>query len=62
MKVFTWWYSAFQESGLYEYKIYGTLSDVLPDCSADVYMDLEYRKVWDSYAKGTIKETVVQYM
>ncbi|VDI47308.1 phosphatidylcholine transfer protein-like [Mytilus galloprovincialis] len=40
-----------EESGLYEYKIYGTLSDVLPDCSADVYMDLEYRKVWDSYAK-----------
>ena len=44
----------FQESGLYEYKIYGTLSDVKPDVSAYVYMDLEYRKIWDSYAKGML--------
>lgn len=40
-----------EESGLYEYKIYGALPDVKPDVSANVYMDLEYRKVWDSYAK-----------
>ncbi|KAK3106166.1 hypothetical protein FSP39_014092 [Pinctada imbricata] len=40
-----------EESGLYQYKIYGTLSDVTPDVCAEVYMDLEYRKVWDSYVK-----------
>ena len=37
-----------QVSGLYEYKVFGPL-----DCSAEtcqqVYMDLEYRKRWDSY-------------
>ena len=41
-----------QESGLYQYKIYGTLDDVLPDVCAEVYMDLDYRKVWDTYVKG----------
>ncbi|KAL3837508.1 hypothetical protein ACJMK2_022860 [Sinanodonta woodiana] len=38
-----------EKSGLYEYKIYGTLDDVLPDVCAQVYMDLEYRKTWDTY-------------
>jgi len=36
---------------LYEYKVIGQL-----DCDAElfikVYMDLEYRKKWDSYVKG----------
>lgn len=41
-----------QMSGLYKYKIYGILDDVLPEVCADVYMDLEYRKQWDTYAKG----------
>ncbi|KAH3699446.1 phosphatidylcholine transfer protein-like [Dreissena polymorpha] len=40
-----------ETSGLYEYKIYGVLDDVLPDVCAQVYMDLEYRKQWDSYVK-----------
>lgn len=38
-----------ETSGLYEYKVYGVLDDVLPDICAQVYMDLEYRKKWDSY-------------
>ncbi|XP_041371882.1 phosphatidylcholine transfer protein-like [Gigantopelta aegis] len=38
-----------EASGLYEYKIYGFMKDVLPDVCAKVYMDLEYRKQWDSY-------------
>lgn len=36
-------------SGLYTYKIYGTLTDVAPDVCAKVYMDLEYRRIWDTY-------------
>ncbi|ESO94152.1 hypothetical protein LOTGIDRAFT_203934 [Lottia gigantea] len=40
-----------EESGLYVYKIYGILKDVLPETCADVYMDLKYRKTWDTYAK-----------
>ncbi|XP_059142446.1 phosphatidylcholine transfer protein-like isoform X2 [Physella acuta] len=45
-------YRLFNEgSGLYEYKIYGELDDVTPDICAQVYMDLDYRKMWDSYAK-----------
>ncbi|XP_069785744.1 phosphatidylcholine transfer protein isoform X3 [Narcine bancroftii] len=40
-----------QESCLYEYKIYGTFTDFAPELFVDVYMDLEYRKQWDSYVK-----------
>ncbi|XP_067859891.1 phosphatidylcholine transfer protein [Heptranchias perlo] len=40
-----------QESCLYEYKIYGTFADCAPELYVDVYMDLEYRKQWDSYVK-----------
>ncbi|KAK7477220.1 hypothetical protein BaRGS_00031531 [Batillaria attramentaria] len=40
-----------EASGLYQYKIYGVLDNVLPDVCADVYMDLEYRRQWDTYAK-----------
>lgn len=38
-----------ETSGLYEYKVYGVLDDVDPETCAKVYMDLEYRKQWDSY-------------
>ncbi|CAL1541798.1 unnamed protein product [Lymnaea stagnalis] len=45
-------YRLFNEtSGLYQYKVYGELADVLPETCAEVYMDLEYRKQWDTYAK-----------
>ena len=44
-------YTFFQATGLYEYKVIGYL-----DCDTEVcqkvYMDLEYRKIWDSYVKG----------
>ncbi|XP_013390274.1 phosphatidylcholine transfer protein-like [Lingula anatina] len=36
-------------SGLYQYKIFGELKDVNPDVCAQVYMDTEYRKIWDTY-------------
>ncbi|KAK1785661.1 hypothetical protein P4O66_019007 [Electrophorus voltai] len=39
-----------QDSGLYEYKVFGSLSTT-PELCADVYMDLGYRKQWDSYVK-----------
>ncbi|XP_039266468.2 phosphatidylcholine transfer protein-like [Styela clava] len=38
-----------EESGLYQYKVIGEIN-VDPQICADVYMDLKYRKVWDSYA------------
>ena len=43
-----------QVSGLYEYKIMGSISDVLPDVCKQVYMDLEYRKNWDDYVYGKL--------
>ncbi|XP_069511038.1 phosphatidylcholine transfer protein [Ambystoma mexicanum] len=46
-----------KESGLYEYKIYGSLPDCPPELCADVYMDLEYRKQWDQYVKELYKVT-----
>ncbi|XP_050406764.1 phosphatidylcholine transfer protein [Patella vulgata] len=48
-----------EESGLYEYKIYGFLKDVPPKICADVYMDLEYRKKWDSFAKEIYETQVI---
>ncbi|XP_066300270.1 phosphatidylcholine transfer protein-like [Branchiostoma lanceolatum] len=47
-----------EESGLYEYKVLGTLSDVSPSVCADVYMDLEYRKHWDSYVNELYEREV----
>lgn len=41
-----------QVSGLYEYKIMGSILDVLPNVCKEVYMDLEYRKKWDEYVNG----------
>lgn len=38
--------------GLYEYKVYGILDDCLFDVCFEVYLDLEYRKKWDSYVLG----------
>ncbi|XP_061568189.1 phosphatidylcholine transfer protein [Cololabis saira] len=40
-----------QETGLYEYKIFGVLAGCDADLCADVYMDLKYRKHWDTYVK-----------
>lgn len=41
-----------QETGLYEYKVFGVLATCTPELCADVYMDLPYRKQWDGYVKG----------
>ncbi|XP_021340287.1 phosphatidylcholine transfer protein-like [Mizuhopecten yessoensis] len=38
-----------ETSGLYKYKVYGTLADVDPEICSEVYMDLEYRRQWDTY-------------
>ncbi|KAB0405245.1 hypothetical protein E2I00_010304 [Balaenoptera physalus] len=40
-----------QQTGLYEYKVFGVLEDCSPDLLADVYVDLDYRKQWDQYVK-----------
>uniref|UniRef100_A0A3P9MH37 Phosphatidylcholine transfer protein n=1 Tax=Oryzias latipes TaxID=8090 RepID=A0A3P9MH37_ORYLA len=40
-----------QETGLYEYKVFGVLATCSAELCADVYMDLTYRKHWDKYAK-----------
>ncbi|XP_043946412.1 phosphatidylcholine transfer protein [Protopterus annectens] len=40
-----------EQSGLYEYKVFGSLKECSPELCADVYMDLEYRKQWDNYVK-----------
>ncbi|XP_022106170.1 phosphatidylcholine transfer protein-like [Acanthaster planci] len=38
-----------ENSGLYEYKVFGTLDGVGPEVCSQVYTDLEYRKQWDGY-------------
>ncbi|XP_016351182.1 phosphatidylcholine transfer protein-like [Sinocyclocheilus anshuiensis] len=40
-----------KETGLYEYKVFGSLTGCAADLCADVYMDLNYRRQWDSYVK-----------
>lgn len=54
-----------EQSGLYEYKVYGSLKECSPELCADVYMDLEYRKQWDGYVKELYEkkcnETTVIY-
>ncbi|KAG7274895.1 hypothetical protein CRUP_018531 [Coryphaenoides rupestris] len=40
-----------QETKLYEYKVVGVLSDCPAELCADVYMDLGYRKQWDTYVR-----------
>lgn len=46
--------SMVQETGLYEYKIHGAMEDLDPELCAQVYVDWEYRKKWDSYAIGEL--------
>ncbi|XP_007055182.2 phosphatidylcholine transfer protein isoform X2 [Chelonia mydas] len=46
-----------EQSGLYEYKIFGGLADCPPELLADVYMDLDYRKQWDQYVKELCEKT-----
>ncbi|KAM5135981.1 phosphatidylcholine transfer protein [Mantella aurantiaca] len=45
-----------EQTGLYEYKIYGGLVDCPADLLSDVYMDLEYRKQWDANVKALQEE------
>ncbi|NWI27323.1 PPCT protein, partial [Sula dactylatra] len=40
-----------QQSGLYEYKVFGCLADCPPRQFVDFYMDLDFRKCWDPYTK-----------
>ncbi|KAM8992260.1 phosphatidylcholine transfer protein isoform 2-T2 [Ara ararauna] len=46
-----------EQSGLYEYKIFGGLADCSPKLCVDVYMDLDFRKQWDQYVKELHEET-----
>ncbi|TNM97119.1 phosphatidylcholine transfer protein [Takifugu flavidus] len=45
-----------QETGLYEYKVYGVLNSCGPELCADVYMDLTYRKSWDKYVQALYEQ------
>lgn len=40
-----------EQTGLYEYKVFGVLDNCPPAVLADVYMDLDYRKQWDQFVK-----------
>ncbi|XP_035889600.1 phosphatidylcholine transfer protein isoform X2 [Phyllostomus discolor] len=44
-------YRLLDQTGLYEYKVFGVLEDCPPAVITDVYMDLDYRKQWDQYVK-----------
>ncbi|KAJ7317909.1 hypothetical protein JRQ81_004071 [Phrynocephalus forsythii] len=46
-----------EKSGLYEYKLYGTLNDCSPELCADVYMDLNYRPKWDQFVRDICEKT-----
>ncbi|XP_058559137.1 phosphatidylcholine transfer protein isoform X2 [Neofelis nebulosa] len=59
-------YGLLDQTGLYEYKVFGVLDDCPPALLADVYMDLDYRKQWDQYVKELYEkecngETVVYW-
>ena len=41
-----------QSTGLYEYKGCGVMSDMEPELCAHVYVDIEYRKLWDKSVLG----------
>ncbi|KAM8825127.1 phosphatidylcholine transfer protein [Synchiropus picturatus] len=43
-------------TGLYEYKVFGSLASCAPELCAAVYMDLTYRKHWDAYVKELSEE------
>jgi len=45
-----------ESSGLYEYKVTGYLN-INTDLCFEVYMDLDYRKSWDSYVKELYSTT-----
>ena len=45
-------YVNLQETGLYKYKIHGAMDDMDPELCAQIYVDWEYRKRWDSYVFG----------
>ena len=40
-----------EESGLYSYKVICNLGNIEAETCVRVYMDLEYRKKWDTYVK-----------
>ncbi|KAM9281700.1 phosphatidylcholine transfer protein isoform 2-T2 [Morus bassanus] len=46
-----------QQSGLYEYKVFGCLADCPPRRLVDFYMDLDFRKCWDRYAEELYEKT-----
>ncbi|XP_072502855.1 phosphatidylcholine transfer protein [Notamacropus eugenii] len=48
-----------EQTQLYEYKAFGNIKNCSPALCADVYMDLKYRKQWDSYVKE-LYETKIQ--
>ncbi|KAM9596839.1 phosphatidylcholine transfer protein isoform 4-T4 [Trichechus inunguis] len=59
-------YRLLDQTGLYEYKVFGILEDCPPALLADVYLDLDYRKQWDQYVKEVYEkecngETVVYW-
>jgi len=41
-----------QTTGLHSYKTYGRMKDIDTEVCAKVFMDLDYRKIWDGYVKG----------
>ncbi|XP_070939016.1 phosphatidylcholine transfer protein isoform X3 [Macaca nemestrina] len=49
-------YRLLDQTGLYEYKVFGVLEDCSPTLLADVYMDLDYRKQWDQYVKALYEQ------
>ncbi|XP_074967129.1 phosphatidylcholine transfer protein isoform X1 [Phalacrocorax aristotelis] len=46
-----------EQSGFYEYKVFGCLADCPPRRLVDFYMDLDFRKQWDLYAKELYEKT-----
>ncbi|XP_034496728.1 phosphatidylcholine transfer protein [Ailuropoda melanoleuca] len=47
-----------QPTGLYAYKVFGVLDNCPPAVLADVYMDLDYRKQWDGYVEGNLRDVM----
>ncbi|KAJ6656454.1 hypothetical protein lerEdw1_003742 [Lerista edwardsae] len=47
-----------ENTGLYEYKVFGVIQGCPPERCADVYMDVRYRAKWDRYVKEVAEKII----
>jgi len=51
-----------QKAGLYEYKLYAILPNATPQQIAAVFLDNEYRVIWDDYVTSKKQFGFAEYV